>query len=168
MRSQSSDLAVCWKTSTSPKPHCNCNYIVVLTNAGLNVKAGTTVYPTTNQQHYGTGRVRKYFVFIRSAILVWRGLSKKTRWFDPIMCGLTGYLSAQGSTAPPEILLSKMAAAIAHRGPNDSGTWHDLQADIGLAHRRLSILDLPTRHQLADITKASSLSGYQPSHRIRE
>jgi asparagine synthase (glutamine-hydrolysing) len=64
------------------------------------------------------------------------------------MCGITGYLSAQGTTAPPEILLSKMAAAIAHRGPNDSGTWHDLQAGIGIAHRRLSILDLsPAGHQ---------------------
>jgi len=64
------------------------------------------------------------------------------------MCGLTGYLSTQSASEPPEILLSKMAAAIAHRGPNDSGTWHDLQAGIGLAHRRLSILDLsPAGHQ---------------------
>jgi asparagine synthase (glutamine-hydrolysing) len=76
------------------------------------------------------------------------GLSEKIRWFNPIMCGLTGYLTSQGATAPPEKLLSKMAAAIAHRGPDDSGTWHDLQAGIGLAHCRLSILDLsPAGHQ---------------------
>jgi asparagine synthase (glutamine-hydrolysing) len=64
------------------------------------------------------------------------------------MCGLTGYLSTQVSTEPPEILLSNMSAAIAHRGPNDSGTWHDLQSGIGLAHRRLSIQDIsPAGHQ---------------------
>ncbi|MDC0078268.1 asparagine synthase (glutamine-hydrolyzing) [Deltaproteobacteria bacterium] len=64
------------------------------------------------------------------------------------MCGLTGYLSTQGETTPPKILLSKMAETMTHRGPNDSGTWHDIQAGIGLAHRRLSIQDLsPAGHQ---------------------
>jgi asparagine synthase (glutamine-hydrolysing) len=64
------------------------------------------------------------------------------------MCGLTGYLSTQNTVETPEILLSNMAAAIANRGPDDSGIWHDPQAGIGLAHRRLSILDLsPAGHQ---------------------
>ncbi|WP_240342516.1 asparagine synthase (glutamine-hydrolyzing) [Methylococcus sp. EFPC2] len=35
-----------------------------------------------------------------------------------------------------------MAAAIAYRGPDDSGAWVDQNANIALAHRRLSILDL--------------------------
>jgi asparagine synthase (glutamine-hydrolysing) len=34
-----------------------------------------------------------------------------------------------------------MSDAIAHRGPDDSGTWSDEQARLGLAHRRLSIID---------------------------
>lgn len=41
-----------------------------------------------------------------------------------------------------------MADALTHRGPDDSGVWVDGQAGIGLAHRRLSILDLsPAGHQ---------------------
>ena len=41
-----------------------------------------------------------------------------------------------------------MGAALAHRGPDDSGTFHDSATGIGLAFRRLSILDLsPEGHQ---------------------
>jgi len=35
-----------------------------------------------------------------------------------------------------------MSAVLAHRGPNDSGTWIDPSNGIAIAHRRLSILDL--------------------------
>lgn len=55
------------------------------------------------------------------------------------MCGIAGIFS------PDRIdpaLLARMAGAIAHRGPDDQGIWLDDEAAIGLAHRRLSILDL--------------------------
>lgn len=59
------------------------------------------------------------------------------------MCGLTGFLSRgpwnHRDTALP--LLGRMAATISSRGPDDFGTWHD-PIGIGLAHRRLSIVDL--------------------------
>ena len=35
-----------------------------------------------------------------------------------------------------------MAQALAHRGPDDEGTYEDARRGIGLAFRRLSILDL--------------------------
>ena len=35
-----------------------------------------------------------------------------------------------------------MTDAMIHRGPDDSGTWYDAEAEIGLGHRRLSIIDL--------------------------
>ena len=41
-----------------------------------------------------------------------------------------------------------MIGSLAHRGPDDQGLWVDSQAGVGLAHRRLSIVDLsPHGHQ---------------------
>lgn len=41
-----------------------------------------------------------------------------------------------------------MCRAMAHRGPDDWGAWHDPAAQVGLGHRRLSIIDLsPAGHQ---------------------
>lgn len=61
------------------------------------------------------------------------------------MCGLAGILGA-GSRTPN--LLQEMAGSLAHRGPDDQGIWHDDDAGIGFAHRRLAIVDLsPMGHQ---------------------
>lgn len=60
------------------------------------------------------------------------------------MCGFTGYLG-QGSWGVSEEAhkaLERMANAIITRGPDDFGIWQDEAAGIGLAHRRLSIVDL--------------------------
>ncbi len=57
------------------------------------------------------------------------------------MCGIAGFLTAAGTNSA-ETTLSRMADAIRHRGPNDSGLWTDENVGIGLAHRRLSIVDL--------------------------
>ncbi len=51
------------------------------------------------------------------------------------MCGIAGYV---GRFQPD--LLGRMNHAQGHRGPDGSGQWHD--ADAGLAHVRLAILDL--------------------------
>jgi len=57
------------------------------------------------------------------------------------MCGIVGFFS-QTSSPPLEPVLLKMADAIKHRGPDDYGVWAEDSSGIGLAHRRLSILDL--------------------------
>ena len=45
-------------------------------------------------------------------------------------------------------LSSSMAEAIAHRGPDDSGTWVDQESGVALASRRLAVIDLsPAGHQ---------------------
>ncbi|MCB9889829.1 MAG: asparagine synthase (glutamine-hydrolyzing) [Planctomycetes bacterium] len=56
------------------------------------------------------------------------------------MCGICGYL---GIDEPG--LLERMTAALLHRGPDDSGLFFD--RDVGLGHRRLSIIDLSGGHQ---------------------
>jgi len=66
------------------------------------------------------------------------------------MCGIAGYL-ATGDHAGLDSSLRDMAAALAHRGPDDEGFFEAVMRDgsrrIGLAHRRLSIIDLSTGHQ---------------------
>ncbi|MDP2830253.1 MAG: asparagine synthase (glutamine-hydrolyzing) [Sulfuricellaceae bacterium] len=63
------------------------------------------------------------------------------------MCGITGFLN-QTEVDQSSVIANRMADAIAHRGPDDAGIWVDAAAGIGLAHRRLSILDLsPAGHQ---------------------
>ncbi len=55
------------------------------------------------------------------------------------MCGIAGILSAD-ETAPGPELLERMIAAIRHRGPD--GTGRVVNGRAGLAHARLSIIDI--------------------------
>jgi asparagine synthase (glutamine-hydrolysing) len=60
------------------------------------------------------------------------------------MCGLAGIVAPNLAAFAPRLQL--MSSAIAHRGPDDSGTWSDDHA--ALVHRRLSIIDTsPAGHQ---------------------
>jgi asparagine synthase (glutamine-hydrolysing) len=62
------------------------------------------------------------------------------------MCGLVGIASL--SPAPDRTWLATGRDAITHRGPDDAGEWWSNDGRVGLAHRRLSILDLsPAGHQ---------------------
>ena len=60
------------------------------------------------------------------------------------MCGITGYLNFGNHRAPDALrdLVGRMNAAVAHRGPDDRGQWHDPENRCHLGHTRLSILDL--------------------------
>ena len=55
------------------------------------------------------------------------------------MCGLAGIALTQGRTLDPS-LLRRMNGTLAHRGPDGEGIFVD--RNVGLAHRRLSIIDL--------------------------
>ena len=60
------------------------------------------------------------------------------------MCGIAGLIRAH-SDLHGDVLAARAACmgdAIAHRGPDDSGVWVDAVAGVGLAHRRLSVIDL--------------------------
>jgi asparagine synthase (glutamine-hydrolysing) len=64
------------------------------------------------------------------------------------MCGIAGFLTvgAPPTAAELEARLWRMIAPLRHRGPDDEGVWTD--GRVGLAHARLSIIDLsPAAHQ---------------------
>jgi asparagine synthase (glutamine-hydrolysing) len=56
------------------------------------------------------------------------------------MCGIAGWQLAPGNTINTSVL-DAMAASIAHRGPDDTGNFHDPAAGVSISHRRLSIID---------------------------
>jgi asparagine synthase (glutamine-hydrolysing) len=62
------------------------------------------------------------------------------------MCGIGGKLYFDPGRPVEREILERMNAALAHRGPDDAGIYCD--GPMGLAHRRLSIIDLsPAGHQ---------------------
>ncbi|MBI4138643.1 asparagine synthase (glutamine-hydrolyzing) [Candidatus Uhrbacteria bacterium] len=67
------------------------------------------------------------------------------------MCGIAGMVTKSGAL-PDEALLRRMSSAVAHRGPDGEGVW--TSSGVGLAHRRLAIIDLSDR-------------GAQPMHDAR-
>jgi len=56
------------------------------------------------------------------------------------MCGIAGVLYSDPDRPVDPDVLSRMATTIAHRGPDAEGFW--INGPVGLAHRRLSIIDL--------------------------
>ena len=77
------------------------------------------------------------------------------------MCGITGF-SLKNDFLESEIisqeklikLLKRSSKLISHRGPDDQGSFMNFKSGIGLAHRRLSILD-------------TSQNGRQPMHHTK-
>ncbi|MEE9521317.1 MAG: asparagine synthase (glutamine-hydrolyzing), partial [candidate division NC10 bacterium] len=55
------------------------------------------------------------------------------------MCGIVGKLNLTGEAVSPEAI-NRMSGLLAHRGPDDQGTF--LDGALGLGARRLAILDL--------------------------
>ncbi|MFA5070031.1 MAG: asparagine synthase (glutamine-hydrolyzing) [Patescibacteria group bacterium] len=56
------------------------------------------------------------------------------------MCGIVGQFNFLGDKPVDRTVIIKMASFLAHRGPDDEGLY--LGNNIGLGHRRLSIIDL--------------------------
>ncbi len=64
------------------------------------------------------------------------------------MCGITGFWSANKNTESTGTIVRRMSDTLLHRGPDDGDIWVDDHVGVGLAHRRLSIIDLSkTGHQ---------------------
>lgn len=64
------------------------------------------------------------------------------------MCGICGIVTIGDGPRVDGALLDKMRDTIAHRGPDDAGSWLSPDGCVGLANRRLAIIDLsPAGHQ---------------------
>ncbi|TDI44503.1 MAG: asparagine synthase (glutamine-hydrolyzing) [Acidobacteria bacterium] len=61
------------------------------------------------------------------------------------MCGICGVFDREAETKPDLSLIEEMNRALTHRGPDDDGTFFD--RGVGLAVRRLSIIDVEGGHQ---------------------
>ena len=60
------------------------------------------------------------------------------------MCGICGMFDSSGKAVSRD-LLKRMNGLLLHRGPDDEGYY--MEGGMGLAMRRLSIIDLPSGHQ---------------------
>jgi len=58
------------------------------------------------------------------------------------MCGITGVMRLASGADGSERVVQAMCATLAHRGPDDAGTWRSPDGTAVLGHRRLSIVDL--------------------------
>src|SRR5829696_146996 len=56
------------------------------------------------------------------------------------MCGIAGMFMFDPQRRADRGLLERMTSLIAHRGPDDAG--HEILSNVGLGHRRLSIIDV--------------------------
>lgn len=78
------------------------------------------------------------------------------------MCGITGFWQPDPVLADSaRALVLRMAARIAHRGPDGEGAWVDPGAGLALGHRRLAVVDLgPTGHQPMSSASARYVIAY--------
>lgn len=60
------------------------------------------------------------------------------------MCGIAGLIDKHGKHSPDALraIMARMTDAIAHRGPDDAGTWISADGRVALGHRRLSVIDV--------------------------
>jgi asparagine synthase (glutamine-hydrolysing) len=72
------------------------------------------------------------------------------------MCGLAGEIRLDGRRADVAVV-DRMAATMADRGPDDSGTWASGRA--ALAHRRLKIIDLSAASGQPIVDSAAGITG---------
>lgn len=58
------------------------------------------------------------------------------------MCGIAGIFSHGGNMRVDDGVLARMRDTMEHRGPDGGANWISADRKVGLAHRRLSIIDL--------------------------
>src|SRR5262245_11639244 len=85
-------------------------------------------------------KVNKRFPMCRSAFGRTASSSSAESRKGEFMCGICGIVNFNGTNPVDRGLLERMTSAQAHRGPDDYGYF--VENNVGLGHRRLSIIDL--------------------------
>jgi len=62
------------------------------------------------------------------------------------MCGIAGIIRTDGRPVDGDVL-GRMADSLAHRGPDEQGLWTGPRRTVGLAARRLAVIDPAGSHQ---------------------
>ena len=79
------------------------------------------------------------------------------------MCGIVGaFVYKSGNFTVTEPYLVRMRDTMVHRGPDGAGVWISPDREIGLGHRRLSIIDLSTA-----ANQPMAQRGRQPPDRLQ-
>src|SRR5439155_25040180 len=61
------------------------------------------------------------------------------------MCGIAGIFDTRATRLVDRVALARMHDSLVHRGPDEAGLH--VEPGVGLAHRRLAIIDLSTGQQ---------------------
>jgi len=69
------------------------------------------------------------------------------------MCGIVGFIDRKDCFNNFSYEIREMSNALAHRGPDDQGSWID-KCGVALAHRRLSIIDISNAGSQPMISKS--------------
>ena len=103
-------------------------------------------YPTASVQHHhgnndqDTVKIAATTTSNPSPLIEFAPRKQIHELFRLKMCGIAGLLSLNGEVCERNLIA--MRDSLVHRGPDDAGIWIDEKRSIGLAHRRLSIIDL--------------------------
>jgi asparagine synthase (glutamine-hydrolysing) len=77
------------------------------------------------------------------------------------MCGIAGMVSLNGTPVPRlGAWLEVLSRMVAHRGPDGEGCWISGSRRVGLAHRRLAIIDLSAAAQQPMVAPGSAVITY--------
>ncbi len=57
------------------------------------------------------------------------------------MCGIAGFVGFDALGEVPGVVIEAMTSVLAHRGPDEQGTWIDPARGVAFGHRRLAIID---------------------------
>jgi asparagine synthase (glutamine-hydrolysing) len=76
------------------------------------------------------------------------------------MCGICGIVDPSRAHDEAVRLTERMAERLHHRGPDDSGVWHDAREGVYLGHTRLAVIDVEGSTQPLETPESDAVLVY--------